>query len=63
MTRPEQIGQLETMLGQRREQIVTLLERVRELEMQLAQDSHNSGETSSTNGLARKTRSLCKRSG
>jgi transposase len=40
-----------------------LLEHVQELEARLAKDSHNSGKPPSSDGLARKTRSLRRRSG
>ncbi|MGZ6392517.1 MAG: IS66 family transposase, partial [Ktedonobacterales bacterium] len=40
-----------------------LLQRVQELEARLAKDSHNSGKPPSSDGLARKTRSLRKQSG
>jgi hypothetical protein len=40
-----------------------LRERVEELQARLAKDSHNSGKPPSSDGLARKTKSLCKRSG
>jgi uncharacterized coiled-coil protein SlyX len=44
MTPTERIAQLEAVVEQQREQIATLLERVRELEGRLAKDSHNSGK-------------------
>src|SRR6266481_2982417 len=40
-----------------------LLERVQELEARLAKDSHNSGKPPSSDGLARRTKRLRKRSG
>lgn len=40
-----------------------LLQRVQELEARLAKDSHNSGKPPSSDGLARKTRSLRTKSG
>src|SRR5437868_1825230 len=40
-----------------------LLQRVQELEARLAKDSHNSSKPPSSDGLARKTRSLRTRSG
>src|SRR5260221_12879545 len=40
-----------------------LLERVQELEARLAKDSHNSSKPPSSDGLARKTKSLRRRSG
>jgi transposase len=54
---------LEAVVEQQREQIAALLERVHELEARLAKDSHNSGKPPSSDGLARKTKSLRKRSG
>jgi transposase len=64
------IGELEAIVAQQREQIATLLEqnvllgaRVQELEARLAKDSHNSGKPPSSDGLARKTKSLRRRSG
>ncbi len=46
-----------------REQNALLLERVQDLEARLAKDSHNSSKPSSSDGLARKTRSLRRKSG
>src|SRR5271166_7063815 len=46
-----------------RDQIVLLAGRVQELQARLAKDSHNSSKPPSTDGLARKTRSLRRRSG
>jgi transposase len=46
-----------------REQVAALLARVQELEGQRAKDSHNSSKPPSSDGLARKTRSLRQRSG
>jgi transposase len=49
-----------------REQVTALMDRVRELEARLAKDSHNSGKPPSSDRLARlarKTRSLRRRSG
>ncbi|MFI5275099.1 MAG: hypothetical protein ACHQ4H_18875 [Ktedonobacterales bacterium] len=42
MTDQERIADLEATIAQQHEQIVTLLERVRDLEARLAKDSHNS---------------------
>jgi transposase len=63
MTPAERIVQLEAVVEQQREQIATLLERVRELEGRLAKDSHNSSKPPASDGLARKTKSLRRRSG
>jgi len=63
MTPAERIAQLEAVVEQQGEQIATLLERVHELEARLAKDSHNSSKPPSSDGLARKTKSLRKRSG
>ncbi len=63
MTPQARIAELEAVVAQQREQIATLLERVQELEARLAKDSHNSGKPPSSDGLARKTRSLRRRSG
>lgn len=46
-----------------REQVAALMARVQELEGRQAKDSHNSGKPPSSDGLARKTRSLRRRSG
>ncbi len=50
---------LDTALAQN----ALLLQRVQELEARLAKDSHNSGKPPSSDGLARKTRSLRTKSG
>src|SRR5260221_8120698 len=63
MTPAKKIAELEAMGEQQREQIAALLERVPELEARLAKDSHNSGKPPSSDGLARKTKSLRRRSG
>src|SRR6478752_4474939 len=46
-----------------REQVRLLVERVQELEARLVKDSHNSSKPPSSDGLARKTKSLRRRSG
>jgi transposase len=46
-----------------REQIAWLTVQVQGLQARLAKDSHNSSKPPSTDGLARKTRSLRRRSG
>src|SRR5258706_4338915 len=63
MTPEERIAELEAEKARQREQIAALVARVQELEAQLAKDSHNSGKPPSSDGLARKTKSLRKRSG
>ncbi len=63
MTPEAHIVQLEAENAALREQVTALMERVRELEARLAKDSHNSGKPPSSDGLARKTRSLRQRSG
>src|SRR5258706_11210595 len=62
MTPGERIAEFEAVV-QQREQIATLLERVHDLEACLAKDSHNSGKRPSSDGLARKTKSLRRTSG
>ena len=54
-----QVGEL----GALREQVALLSEQVRTLQSRLAKDSHNSGKPPSSDGLARKTRSLRRQSG
>src|SRR5258708_1287921 len=70
MTSDERIAELETENARLRadyatlrEQVARLLERVQVLEGRLAKDSHNSSKPPSSDGLARKTRSLRRRSG
>jgi transposase len=63
MTPAERIAQLEAVVEQQREQIAALVAHVQELEGRLAKDRHNSGKPPSSDGLARKTKSLRKRSG
>jgi transposase len=63
MTPEARIADLEAVVAQQRERIATLLQRVRELEARVAKDSHNSSIPPSSDGLARKTRSLRKKSG
>jgi transposase len=63
MTPEDRIAQLEAENAGLREQLSALLTRVQELEGRLAKDSHNSGKPPASDGLARKTRSLRKRSG
>src|SRR5260370_12262876 len=56
-------SELRHKLGAALAQNALLLERVQELEARLAKDSHNSSKPPSSDGLARKTKSLRKRSG
>jgi hypothetical protein len=53
MTDQERIAELEAENACQREQIATLLERVRDLEARLAKVSHNSSKPPSSNGLKR----------
>jgi transposase len=66
MRTEERIAELETLVTQLREQIDALVARNAELEAQVAQaqrDSHSSSKPPSSDGLARRTKSLRKRSG
>lgn len=66
MTPAEEIAALKAENTQQREQIVALLERVRDLEARLAKDSHNSSKPPSSDGLKRqlpRTRSLRRKTG
>ena len=63
MTLEERIAELEAENAALREQVTVLAERVQELEARLAKDSHNSSKPPSSDGLARKTKSLRRRSG
>jgi transposase len=63
MTPEERIAELEAENAALREQMAALLARVHELEARLAKDSHNSGKPPSSDGVARKTKSLRRRSG
>src|SRR5215831_12484626 len=55
----EQVGEVPLL----REQIVWLTTQVQDLHARLAKDSHNSSKPPSSDGLARKTKSLRRRSG
>jgi transposase len=66
----ERIAELEGLVAQQRQQLEAVLAqnaalhaRVQELEARLAKDSHNSSKPPSSDGLARKTRSLRRKSG
>lgn len=63
MTAHERIAHLEAENAWLREQLAVVLARVQDLEARLAKNNHNSGKPSSSDGLARKTRSLRRRSG
>ena len=63
MSPEERIAELEALVARQQEQIAALAARVRELEGQLAKDSHNSSKPPSSDGLRRKTRSLRQQSG
>src|SRR5271166_6442526 len=63
MTLEERIAELEAENAVLREQLTVLVVRVQDLEARLAKDSHNSSKPPSSDGLARKTKSLRRRSG
>ncbi len=63
MTPDERIAELVAENARLRADNATLRERVQVLEGRLAKDSHNSSKPPSSDGLARKTRSLRRRSG
>ena len=63
MTPAEQIAELEAMVEQQREQIAALRERVHEREARAAKDRHTSSKPPSSDGLARKTKSLRRKRG
>jgi transposase len=70
MTPDERIAELEGILADQRQQLdvtlalnAVLQARVEELEARLAKDSHNSSKPPSSDGLARKTKSLRRHSG
>jgi transposase len=66
MSTEERIAELEALVTQLREQIDALAARNAELEVQVAhaqRDSHTSSKPPSSDGLARRTRSLRKKSG
>jgi transposase len=63
MTPQARIAELQAENARQREQITLLLERVQELEARLATDSQNSNKPPASDGLAKKTRSLRKKSG
>jgi transposase len=62
MTPEERIAHLEAENAALHEQLQALLARVQTLEVRLAKDSHNSSKPPSSDGLARKTKSLRRRS-
>ena len=70
MTPDERIAELEIRVADQRQQLdralalnAVLQVRIEELEARLAKDSHNSSKPPSSDGLARKTKSLRRRSG
>jgi transposase len=70
MTAEQRIAELEALVGRQRQQLeaalaqnAVLVARVQELEARLAKDSHNSHKPPSSDGLARKTKSLRRKSG
>src|SRR5215469_3935566 len=63
MTPAEEITALKAENAALHEQVAALTTQLQELEARLAKDSHNSGKPPSSDGLARKTKSLRKRSG
>lgn len=63
MTPAARIVELEAENAALRQQVTVLVARVQDLEARLAKDSHNSGKPPASDGLARKTRSLRRRSG
>src|SRR5215469_5534516 len=63
MTPEEELATLRAENVRQREQIALLVARVQELEGRLAKDSHNSSKPPSSDGLARKPKSLRQKSG
>jgi transposase len=63
MTPEEEIAALKAENATLRERVALLAAQVQELQARLAKDSHNSSKPPASDGLARKTRSLRKRSG
>jgi transposase len=62
MTPEDEIALLRAQNAALREQVTVLMARVQDLEARLAKDSHNSGKPPSSDGLARKPKSLRRRS-
>ncbi len=63
MTLEDRIAELEAENATLREQVALLAAQVQDLHARLAKDSHNSSKPPSSDGLARKTKSLRRRSG
>jgi transposase len=63
MTLKARVAELEAENAALREQVTVLAARLQELEARLAKDSHNSSKPPSSDGLARRTKSLRRRSG
>jgi hypothetical protein len=62
MTLEERVAELEAEDAVLREQLTVVVVRVQDLEARLAKDSHSSSKPPSSDGLARKTKSLRRRS-
>ncbi len=63
MNAEERVAELEAETVALREQVATLAAQVHELQARLAKDSHDSSNPPASDGLARKTKSLRRRSG
>src|SRR5215469_17270671 len=63
MTPAEEITALKAENAALHEQVAALTTQLQELRARLAKDSHNSGKPPSSDGLARKTKRLRRRSG
>src|SRR5271165_3486336 len=63
MTLEERIAELEAENAALREQVTVLAAQVQDVQARLSKDSHNSSKPPSSDGLARKAKSLRRRSG